>query len=310
MFTHYPIPPEIYHQSDLQFDSTTWWLDEFLEVHPLPKNPCILDACCGTGRLAKYLSDRYPSGSVDAIDQANNLIDFGNRIYHPDPFDRSNPHFGLVDVTHFNESYEGRYDLITCAWSLSHIAPERQGHTLSNLKNYLNENGLLFIIFPLLGSKLSEIIAKVQASEKWADTFSAPTAKRVTYTPDAFNRTLTELDFEDIKVQEAHFQKDFQNREAFRIFLHTAIARQIPLLGFKVEAFLNDLEAEYINEHGLHYPVTLLTASARKPLLNAEQQLLPAYLRKGTAYSDPFVSPKLTLSPEPKFVSNYRATIT
>lgn len=267
----YAVPPETYDQSIPQIETAI----NILSHEQFKGTESVIDACCGTGRLAEYLSSKLPNGCVTGLDNAENMIDFAKQ-HHACP----NILFKVNDLTIFNESFKQSADVIVCSWAVSHIPAEEQTAFTHNLYQYLKKDGKLITFFPVMGSLLSTTIQEIAKSEAWQHYFTHFENKRMTYTTEEYNNFLKQIGFINNVVQTCTQDILFQNKEEFLCFIATAAARYLPYLTDTslrdrfIHAVCDSYQAKVgANDQQIPYQMTLLTANAKRPAAELTQVL-------------------------------------
>lgn len=266
----YAVSPELYDQSIPQISTAKSVVLRILHETPLNEGEIIIDACCGTGKLAEFLGEYLPSGRIFGLDNAENMIEFAEKNHA-----RENISFKLEDLTVFNPSFDKSADLITCSWAVSHIPSARQKDFTKNLYRYLKNDGRLIVLFPVMGSTLSAVIQQVVKSEAWREYFRSFESTRMTFTVEEYDELLRQTGFINTTVQTHVENIIFNNTEELDCFVTTAVARylsylQDPGLG---ENFIKDVSHCYQKKVGSYdqdipYSMTLLSAVAKRPSLS------------------------------------------
>ncbi|WP_115711580.1 class I SAM-dependent methyltransferase [Legionella sainthelensi] len=262
----YPISPELYDQSIPQIATAKSVVLDFLDKTHIHGGETIIDACCGSGNLAGFLGGYLPNCTILGLDNAENMIAFAKKKYS-----QNNVSFLLEDLTTYNESYKKSADLIICSWAVSHIPMEQQKIFTNNLYQYLNKEGRLIVLFPVMGSTLSTVIEETVKSEKWNNVFSKLENKRVTFTIEQYDEILRQVGFIDRNVRLCSEEITFKDQNELRCFIITSIARYLPYIPEPElsEDFIDDITKNYQEKiPNLSYTVTILSAVAKRPSLN------------------------------------------
>ncbi len=291
----YSVPPKLYDQSLPQITTAKSVVMNFLQKKSLKGDEIIIDAACGTGRLATFLSEYISSGHILGIDNAENMIEFAQENRASDKVS-----FQVNDLCVFNPALKKKADLIVCSWAVSHIPTEQQKDFTQNLFNYLKEDGYLLVLFPVMGSILSTVIQEVAKSETWQGYFKDFQSKRMTFTVEEYNDLLRQTGFDNRVVQTNTEHLTFSNKAELDCFVTTAVARYLPFLEESKlgDDFINDVSNHYLQkagttEQGIPYTMTILSAVATRPNLSLLLQTgSPIYSRKKN-------SPREVLPEEP-----------
>lgn len=279
----YSVAPELYDQSIPQITTAKLIVKDYLRENSSQDKKMIIDACCGTGKLSKFLAHMFPNGRILGVDNAENMITFANGNRE----DLDNISFQLEDLTVFNESLKNSADLIVCSWAVSHIPQEKQKVFTNNLYHYLKKNGQLISLFPVKGSVLSITIQETVKSDNWKDIFIAFESKRSTFTKEEYKELLINIGFVDPQVQLHTEEIVFKNNSELRCFIITSVARYIsyledPILCYK---FIDDVCNNYQQKMGgmdsdIPYSVSIMSANAKRLSLTSLLQKVqsPVYV--------------------------------
>lgn len=109
----------------------------------LPDNASsILDAGCGRGVITRFLSSRFPSADIDAVD-ADEVAQKANREIS-DKAGFKNCNFIDADLTEYRSAE--KYDLIVSVDNLEHVQDDRK--VLKNFYESLETSGFLVVHVP------------------------------------------------------------------------------------------------------------------------------------------------------------------
>jgi len=99
----------------------------------------ILEIGCGPGNITKYLLTKRPDLNVFGIDIAPNMIELAKK---------NNPtaSFDVMDCRQIGE-LQTKFDGIICGFCLPYLSQSEGYKLISNSRNLLTENGLLYISF-------------------------------------------------------------------------------------------------------------------------------------------------------------------
>lgn len=115
-------------------ESLVPYLKEFFNY--LPKNPCVLDLCCGAG----YESMRMKKLGADVIG-----LDFSQESIKIANERNLDIKFVVEDMLN-DYSYLGRFDGCVVIAGLIHISNEKLSKAFEHIYNVLNNDGFLFIV--------------------------------------------------------------------------------------------------------------------------------------------------------------------
>ena len=108
----------------------------------LGKYSCVLDAGCGNGEYAFYVSANHDSCKIDAVDMNKKGIQINNELKNK--IGMKNVTFTFLDLQHL--SFQEKYDWIYCIHTLEHIVHNRQ--VLKNFHTALKQGGFAYIDIP------------------------------------------------------------------------------------------------------------------------------------------------------------------
>ncbi len=269
---NYAVPPEIYDQSIPQAVSTRAVMDAFLHKQPLQGCELIIDACCGTGKLAGYLGKKLTTGRVIGLDHAENMLAFAEKTYGCDKVT-----FQQSDLTCFNPDYKNKADLLICAWAVPHIAADKQNAFTNNLFTYLKLDGKLIVVFPPLldDLPLATSMREVTTSAEWAPYFQQLTGRRTNFTNDEYNHLLMNAGFINTTINTSRETFYFKNNAELRCFIISAASRYLAALENVTlrDKFIDEIVSRYrhkveINQDGIPYSLSILSAIATRPCIN------------------------------------------
>jgi len=113
-----------------------------VESFNLRGDECVLDIGCGNGKITALCADRLTSGSLIAIDNSSDMIDFANKNYE----NHTNITFLLQDVTTmcFEQEFDFLYSIFCLHWV------KDQDTALHNIAKSLKPGGkaILYIALP------------------------------------------------------------------------------------------------------------------------------------------------------------------
>ena len=148
----------------LDSDEQHWWyrgrrrvLRAALDRLPLPADPRLLDAGCGSGRTLDLLSDYGRTSGVDLSGQA---VDTARRRGHPDVQVAAVEHLPYAD---------GAFDVVTCLDVIEHTRDDHA--TLSELFRVTAPGGFLVVTVPAyqaLWSWHDEVNLHFRRYDRWS----------------------------------------------------------------------------------------------------------------------------------------------
>lgn len=102
-------------------------------------NAKILDVGCGPGNITKYLLSKRPDFNIYGIDIAPNMIELAKK---------NNPTaiFEVMDSREIDK-LQTKYDGIICGFCLPYLSHSDSYKLIFDVKNLLNDNGLLYLSF-------------------------------------------------------------------------------------------------------------------------------------------------------------------
>lgn len=103
------------------------------------KNAGILEIGCGPGNITRYISNKRPGSSIDAIDVATDMLSLARE---------SNPgvNFMLMDCRHIGQLNK-RYDGIICGFCIPYLSKEDCRRLIKDSSVLLNKEGALYLSF-------------------------------------------------------------------------------------------------------------------------------------------------------------------
>ena len=119
----------------------------------------VLDAGCGTGFIANYLAQTFPTKNFTGVDFADS-IDYAVKI--KEELNRPNLKFIKADLTRFET--DDSFDTIICQGVLHHIPDYMQ--TLVRLQNMLHSGGIFIIgLYHPWGKRLQRLLPNDYATQ-------------------------------------------------------------------------------------------------------------------------------------------------
>lgn len=171
-----------------------YWILNSLPNKEIKKGSKILDAGCGTGEMACFLSQ---FGEVTGIDFSENSIKKANEL--KEKLKIKNIDFRVDDLT--NLKLKEKFDYIFCMGVLHHIPTLKKA--LKNLKDLMNDESLLVIcVYNKIGTKITKIkyslFPTITNRIRFDDLFLHPFMK--TYYKNEFREILEENGFEIVNI--------------------------------------------------------------------------------------------------------------
>lgn len=153
------------------------------------KNAKLLEIGCGPGNITKYLLSARPDFDIFGIDIAPNMIELAKK---------NNPtaSFAIMDSRKIDE-IETKYDGIVCGFCLPYLSHSDIQKFITDCKNLLNEEGLIYLSF-------------VEGDPSKSDFQFGSSGDRTYFyyhTLTDLNSQLTENDFEELKIFNVKFKK-------------------------------------------------------------------------------------------------------
>lgn len=108
-------------------------LDNFL--NKLTSNAYVLDMACGIGKITKYIYEKR--FRIDGCDLCEELLNVAKE-------NNLNINFYLTDIRYFKTN--AKYDAVILSYILFHFTTEDMELILKNVKEMLNDNGIVHIV--------------------------------------------------------------------------------------------------------------------------------------------------------------------
>ena len=96
----------------------------------------ILDFGCGVGNNIRHLINAFPSATITGCDVSIKCLEVANT---------KNPSAEFFNIAYNADSFAGRFDLVFIANVFHHIPPGQRFETLHLVRQFMSENGELFI---------------------------------------------------------------------------------------------------------------------------------------------------------------------
>jgi len=102
-------------------------------------NPKVLEIGCGPGNITKYMLSKRPDFDLEGIDIAPNMIDLAKK-------NNPNATFRVMDSRNIDE-LKTKYEGIICGFCIPYLSKSDCSKLLSDAKNLLSKNGILYLSF-------------------------------------------------------------------------------------------------------------------------------------------------------------------
>ncbi|MBM9469328.1 class I SAM-dependent methyltransferase [Nakamurella leprariae] len=206
----------------------------------------VLDACCGSGGSALPAAELTgPSGSVDALDLAPNLVALGRAKALSAGL--TNIGFTVADVL---APASGGYDALVCCYGVFFF-PDMDAGTRT-LLGHLRPGGRFAILTwadQAMGTFMPLAMAAIGRHRPLPPASSTPPAERIS-TPDRFRAWLTDLDTTDIGIRRVDRTQPLTPDLAWSLVAGTALRGLLPDDVPTQQAIRNDLTA-VLQQHGV-----------------------------------------------------------
>ena len=162
-------------------------------------NAKILDIGCGPGNITKYLLSKRPDFNISGIDIAPNMIELAKK---------NNPTaiFKVMDSRQINK-LQTKYDGIICGFCLPYLSQADSYKLIFDVKNLLNDNGLLYLSF-------------VEGDPNKSDFQVGSGGDRIYFyyhNLEELKMKLTDSEFESINVFRIEYEKSQTDKEIHTI---------------------------------------------------------------------------------------------
>jgi SAM-dependent methyltransferase len=122
------------------FESDTDYFAQYkvsLVKNLLTRNPArMLDFGCGVGNNIRHLITVFPDATITGCDVSTKCLDVAKT---------KNPSAEFFNIADNTDSFVGRFDLVFIANVFHHIPPEQRLEILHLVRQFMSENGELFI---------------------------------------------------------------------------------------------------------------------------------------------------------------------
>lgn len=132
-------------------------------VDHLPEGDRVLDACCGTGALARRLARE--GRTVLGADLSPRHIEYARAARAEEGLEPTNVHFTVADVAHLDAPDEGPHDVAVIAFALHEMPREARRPVLENLAGIARRVMVLDFAAPMpwnmagLRNRTAELVA-------------------------------------------------------------------------------------------------------------------------------------------------------
>lgn len=237
-------PKEYNEQCVLQYNTAM----AMLNTLPLKGNEKILDVGCGTGKISLQIAkDRVPKGCVLGVDINSAMIEFAK-----DHNNHENLSYECNDILNFNK--ENYFDLAVSFWTLSWIPMKDQLKALNNIIRSLNENGKLFLMYPMKHDAY-DVVDKVIKMPRWQEYFVGYSMPRAFITEQLYKLAIISKIPMDIRVHKKELECHYKDEEEMKDSINCWLAHvdEIPKQEDKQE-FLMDVVNAYKKHRGISTP--------------------------------------------------------
>lgn len=107
------------------------------------QNDSVLDACCGSGVVSRYISGLVPDGKVTGIDLGEDNL--SKAEHASDVSGLKNISFQVGDATSLNFN-DNKFDKVVCRYAIQHISADRRNQALQEFYRVLRPGGELIVI--------------------------------------------------------------------------------------------------------------------------------------------------------------------
>ena len=169
---------------DLYDDTYDTFCEQIVKV-----NSAILEIGCGPGNITKYLLSKRPDFKIEGIDISPEMIELAKN---------NNPKaaFNVMDVRDLDRMHS-KFDGIICGFCLPYLAQTDYLKLISDCKNMLTENGIIYLSF-------------VEGDYKTTGYQTGSSGDRVYFyyhSLDSINKVLRLNNFKTIKLMHKQYNK-------------------------------------------------------------------------------------------------------
>ncbi|GGW69474.1 methyltransferase family protein [Winogradskyella epiphytica] len=127
-----------YDDKFMKLDLYNETYDAFLNLIPTPK-ASLIDIGCGPGHISKYLLSKNSELRLTGIDISENMISLAKQNV-------PNAHYEVMDIREIHNLNE-KYDAIICGFCIPYLSKADVSKLITDCKNLLNNNGVLYLSF-------------------------------------------------------------------------------------------------------------------------------------------------------------------
>ncbi len=172
-----------------------------LVCHLLPAQAKLFEIGCGPGNITRYLLNHRPDLDIHGIDIAPKMIELAKK---------NNPtaYFSRMDTRNIDQ-LTTKYDAIICGFILPYLSDSDHVKLISDSKDLLNNNGLIYISFYAGDPKQSGFVTGSTGDRSY---FYYHDLKEL-------ERNLVDQQFKIIKRYSVDYQKSATEKETHTILL-------------------------------------------------------------------------------------------
>jgi ubiquinone/menaquinone biosynthesis C-methylase UbiE len=237
-------PEEYDEQCILQYNTAMSMLDTL----SLRGDEKILDVGCGTGKISLQMAkERVPNGCVLGVDINAAMIEFAKTHNS-----RENLSYGCEDILTFDK--ENYFDIAVSFWTLSWIPMKDQIKALNNIIRSLNEDGKLFLMYPMRHDAY-DVVDAVIKMPRWQEYFVGYSMPRAFITEQLYKNAIISKIPMIITVEKKEIECCYKDDKEMMDSINCWLAHvdEIPEPEDKQE-FLKDVVKAYKIHRGISTP--------------------------------------------------------
>lgn len=237
--------PEDYDkQCVLQYNTAM----NMLSTLPLQGNEKIIDIGCGTGKISSQIAnERIPDGHLVGVDINEEMISFAREHYVA-----NNLSFECNDI--LNITHEDYFDVAISFWTLSWVPMDVQLAALNNIIKSLNENGKLFLMYPLKHDAY-DVVNQVIQKPEWKVFFTDYSMPRSFITEEQYRDEIIDSIPMEINLVRKEIECRYQDDNEMKSSINCWLAHVDQIPAELKDIFLDDVLNSYKAYRGISEPI-------------------------------------------------------